>query len=508
MLLMGMCPAEASNVADSLVVGIQSVKTSVIRPLEPLERDMLSIYNLVYESLLTVDDNYVPAPGLAESWEQTGNGRTWTFHLRSNLSFSDGTPLTSADVVATAQQILAMAQDESAQNRGYYQNLSYFVDSISAPDEKTVTVKAKSGRRYWGLLYAMTFPVLPWNRLADDSPPGSGPYMITSFSPGNSIWLEVNPYWWQARPQVEEISVVCHNTPNAVIESYEYARVDAAFTRVVSAAQYKSGTNSLTLDYRTNQLECLLMNHSSKLTGDIAIRRAIRCLVDVDRIASGVYMGMVSRTDTPMIAGTWMYNDGLTDYFRTDIEAARALLEEDGWSDYNEDGVLDRITEDGSTEKLSLRLYFYEEPDNDVRNATAELIKNMLAPAGIEVTVTALNFTEMQTRLSAGNFQLALASYATDVCPDPGYLLISGNPVNYSRYRSQAMNDLCKELRTQLDQASYQATLMKIQQQFAEDCPFICMFYRGGAVLTRRMYTVVRDVRELELLRGIASFHQ
>ena len=493
---------------DSLVVGIQSVKTAVIRPLEPLERDMLSIYNLVWESLLTVDDNYLPAPGLAESWEQTGNGRTWTFHLRNNLSFSDGTPLTSADVVATAQRILDMAQDESAQNKGYYQNLKYFVDSITAPDAKTVVVKAKSGRRYWGLLYAMTFPVLPWDRLGDDSPPGSGPYMITGFSPGTSLWLEVNPYWWQAPPQVQDISVVCHNTPNAVIESYEFARVDAAFTRAVSAAQYKSGTNSLTLDYRTNQLECLLMNHSAKRTGDPVIRQAVRYLVDVDRIASSVYMGMVSRTDTPMIAGTWMYNDNIQDYFRTDVEAAKRLLEENGWYDYNEDGVLDRINEEGETESLTLRLYFYEEPDNDVRNASAELVKEMLGQAGIGVEISALNFTEMQTRLSAGNFQLALASFAADVVPDPGYLLMSGNSANYCRYRSEAMTNLCKQLRTQLDQASYRQTLMDIQQRFAEDCPFICMFYRGGAVLTRKMYTVVRDVRELELLRGIAAFRQ
>ena len=68
------------------------------------------------------------------------------------------------------------------------------------------------------------------------------------------------------------------------------------------------------------------------------------------------------------------------------------------------------------------------------------------------------------------------------------------------------MSDLCTELRSQIDQPNYQYTLYKIQEQFAKDCPFICMFYRSGTVLTRKMYTTARDVRELELLRGIEDF--
>ncbi|MBQ6527508.1 MAG: hypothetical protein IJI38_03185, partial [Clostridia bacterium] len=124
--------SEASNVTDSLVVAIQLNKTPLVRPLEPNERDILSIYDMVYESLVTIDDNYLPQPLLCTSWEQSANGRTWTFHLREDVSFSDGTPMTAHDVVATAQAILARANDTSTVNRGFYGNLRYFVSSISA----------------------------------------------------------------------------------------------------------------------------------------------------------------------------------------------------------------------------------------------------------------------------------------------------------------------------------------------------------------------------------------
>ncbi len=335
------------------MLGIQSVKTTALRPLEPLERDMVSVYDLLYDSLITIDDNYLPQPGLCESWEQGNNGKTWTFHLRSGVTFSDGTPLTAQDVVATAQHILDRANDEGAQDKGYYANLNYFVDKITATNDTTVTIRAK--RSYWGLLYALTFPILPAAYVTADNPPGTGAYVVSTFEPSNYLWLQANANWWQNLPQVREIMIICHNTPGAVIESYEYARVDAIFTRSVSAAQYR------------NQLETLLMNHSASKLSSINVRKAIRYAIDVDKIAATVYMGMVKRTDTPAIPGSWMYNNNLGAYFVTDPDAARTLLSEDGWYDSNEDGILDRVDGKGELEKLSLRLDVYEEPDNNVR---------------------------------------------------------------------------------------------------------------------------------------------
>lgn len=495
--------AEATNVGASLTVGIQTTKTTTISPLYPLERDMMSIYGLVYESLVTIDDDYLPAPGLAESWEMSGGGKTWTFHLRENVTFSDGTPLTANDVVTTAQHILARAEDEYADDKGYYRNLTYFINSISASGDDTVVVKSKRG--YWAVPYAMTFPILPADRVQQDNPPGTGPYVIENFTPGNYIYLRANPNWWQNQPKVQEITVLCHANDKDVIESYEYARVDTIFTRSIAAAQYKSGTSSLALDFRTNQLETLQMNNASwELTDNV--RKAIRYLVDPDKLASTIYMGMVDRTDTPMINGTWMYNDSIS--FEYNVDKAKALLEEDGWYDMDDDGVLDKLNEDGEARRLHLSFYVYEEPDNDVRVEAANMIADQLALAGIEVIPTTVTLTEMTERLQAGSYDLALVAYAMDVCPDPGFMLMRGNTGNYCRYRSDTMTELCENLRTQTTQEGYQSVLYQIQQQFADDCPFICLYYRAGAVLTRKMYTTARDVRELDLLRGIALFHE
>ena len=299
--------SDASNVNDSLVIAIQLTKTPLVRPLEANERDILSIYDLVYESLVTIDDNYLPQPCLCTSWEQSSNGKTWTFHLREDVTFSDGTPLTARDVVATAQAILARANDESTVSKGFYANLRYFVSSISASDSYTVVVRAE--RSYYGLLYAMTFPILPEDRVNADDPPGTGPYVIDVFRPTEFINLKVNTNWWKNLPQVKTISFQVCTTPKEVIESYDYARVDAAFTRSIAASQYRSGVNAFAMDYRTRQLDVLLMNQSADRLKSLNVRKAIRYAIDVDRIAKNIYMGMVERTDTPAIPGTWLYND-------------------------------------------------------------------------------------------------------------------------------------------------------------------------------------------------------
>ena len=497
--------AWASNVGDGLVIGIQSTKTLTIRPFEPVERDVLSIYHVVYESLVTIDDNYLPQPCLAESWTESSSGRVWTFHLRQDVHFSDGTPLTAADVVASAQYILELAQDENIADHGFYANLNYFVSSISAEDDYTVVVRSNK-RKYFGLLYEMTFPIVPASLVRADNPPGTGPYLIADFKAGDYLWLQANTSWWQAQPQVREIMFSMHDTPKGVTESYEYARVDTIFTRSIAGAQYKSGTSALSISYRTHQLECLMMNNaSSELT--LEVRRAIRYVIDRSQIISNVYMGLAQLTNFPFFPGTWMYNDSLDSLFTRNLEEARRLLEEAGWGDSDENGILDRYKDDGTLSNLHLRFFVYEEPDNDVRVEAANMIAEQLSQVGISCTVDSMTMAGLQERLSAGSFDLALVSFAMDVCPDPGFILMRGNSGNYNRYKSEKMTGLCEELRTEVNQEGFRQKLMEIQALFAEDCPFLCLYYRMGTVVTRYMYTAARDVREYELLRGIETFH-
>ena len=493
--------ADSSLQKDALILGIVSTVTSRFNPLTAVEREVMSLNSLVYEGLVSFDDDYLPQPALAERWEPSADGASWQFSLREGVTFHDGSPLTAGDVVATIKEILRLAGDETSTNKGVYSSLKYFISDANASGENAVVIKTP--RRNFGFLYAMNFPILPAGQVQADVPAGTGPYVVEQFLPKDYLWLSANSLWWSAAPQIKQINVIFHAANRELISSYEYNRVDAVLTRSLTAAQYRSGINSLHLNYRTKQLETLLLNHRSYELEDVRVRQAIRYALNLDAIAENAYMGMAQRTDTPLPRGTWMYQaeDGAVRY---NPEEAKRLLDEAGWTDSNEDGIRDMMR-GGKSVKLSLRFYAYEEQDNSARLGAAGLIVSQLAAVGIEARLTPMTFKETAEKLDAGSYDLCLASFNMDFTPDPGFMLISGNTGNYTRYKSKSMDGLFDELRKTMSREQYREKLGAIQSLFLQDIPFICLYYRNGAILTRRMFTSARDIREPEVLRGIES---
>ncbi len=147
----------------------------------------------IFEGLVIVDANFTPQPDLAKSWTKSDDGLTYTFPLRKGVVFSDGTPLTSADVVASL--------NDWVQNNGYAASLAAALDSISAPDDATVVVKLKSPMNVVALMANSSGSQVHKASLVKDKPKtgipndkviGTGPYKLKSWTPGQEIVLERN----------------------------------------------------------------------------------------------------------------------------------------------------------------------------------------------------------------------------------------------------------------------------------------------------------------------------
>ncbi|MHC1786976.1 MAG: ABC transporter substrate-binding protein [Christensenellales bacterium] len=501
LMLWGEALAATVSKEEAMTIGLISVTTDKLNPLMPQERDFMALSALVYEGLVSIDDNYEPQPSLAQRWESSASGGTWTFTLREGVTFHDGTPLTANDVVATLNEILRLAADETNPNKGAYASLQYMVTKASATDLRTVSITTR--RSNYGFLYAMTFPILPTAALQANDPPGTGPYRLSSFVPKDYLLLSANDSWWGGLPRLKEIMAICHVTNRDLVSSYEYNRVDAIITRSMTAAQYRSGLSTINLSYRTRQLETLLMNNRARELTDVRVRKAIRMAINIDALASSTYMNLAMRSDTPMIPGTWMYRDE-PGAVRYDPEGAKALLDEAGWLDLpDDDDTMRKATIDGAPANLKLRFIVYEEPDNAARISIAHQIAGMLASVGVNAEVLSMSFKTAKERLKANTYDLALVAYNMDAVPDPGFLLMSGNTGNYMRYASERMDALFSDLRLSMDRGTYQQKLFEIQALMLEDCPLVCLYYRNGAILSRRMFTDARNIREPEVLRGI-----
>jgi len=502
LLLCALMPAYASYLKDdALHLGVISVASDKVNPFEPLEREFMSLTNLLYEGLMYIDDDYKPQPCLAESYKVSENGKTWYFYLRDDVTFHDGTPLTAHDVVASASEILRLAEE----GKGCYSTLKYFINSIQASDNLTVVIKTTS-RPAYSFLYAMNFPVLKASEVQADNPVGTGAYYLDIFVPRDYMLLSAYQGWWQNTPDYEQIMVTFHSTNRELISSYEYSRVDAVLTRAITAAQYRNGVSSYNIGYRTTQLETLMINNNSRELSDVRVRQAIRYMINMEDLMDNVYYGMVTRTDTPLVPGSWTYLNDADNLQEYNKQKAIELLDESGWIDTDDEDTVREKVIDGKKANLHLRFYVYEEQENSVRMEVANRIVEKLLEVGVECKIEALKFSDVKARLKAGNYDLALAAFNMDAAPDPGFLLISGNTANYMRYNSKEMDNLFTKLRKSLDFDTYSQTLQEIQKLFWNDCPFICLYYRNGSILTRKMFTDVRDVREPEVLRGIEAF--
>lgn len=503
-----MCPmgALATTMDDTLTLGMISVKTRSLNPLVSEEREFQSLTALMFEGLYALDDDYRIVPCLARDPEASisTNGKSWTVKLRNDAVFHDGTPCTAYDVVATTHEILRLASE----GQGQYNQLRFVISDARANDAETVVFTVT--RPYLGVYYALTFPVLHQSQVQYELPLGTGPYRMERFEPANILYLSANELWHGGSLAVKNVNVVFKATNRELITEYEYNRVDAAITRSASAGQYQTGLTNLNITYRTRQLETLLLNFNAFPLDNELVRKAIRHAINFDAIANQVYMGMAQRTDTPLPSGTWMYREVDSASIAYDPDLARELLDQAGWkADPERDNGVRHTTVNEKGEqkdkRLRLRIYVYEEQDNSVRIQVASMISDYLKAVGIEAPVFSESFSSVSSRLKAKNFDMAIAAYQMDAVPDPGFLLMSGNTGNFVSYRSTAMDNLFGKLRETREFNVYQDLLWQIQDLFIQDCPFVCMFYRSGALLTRKVFTVVRNVREPEILRGIEA---
>ncbi|MCR4708162.1 MAG: hypothetical protein K5746_09500 [Clostridiales bacterium] len=502
----------ASSVAQtsSLQLGIVATSDVTLRPLQLNQRDVVSVLNLVYEGLFTVDDNYLPQPCLASSYEFTNEGRRLIVTLRDDISFHSGKRLTAADVVATLDAMYELSGFDRDLNstvplseRGLYYSTFYSIRSWSSQDDNHILFNLR--RTSYGSLYALTFPILPYNEIDSEMPSGTGPYRYDGYEQGSSIWLTVNPNWWKRTPQIRNIRASIYKDSEKVLAAFDQREVDVATTRSINASRYSGSLNSFSMIARSRQLEVLLVNRANGLfqsddNGTNLVREAVYYAIDRSTLINSIYQGMATVAYSPIPSGTWLSDETIARDVYDPLMAA-SLLDRAGW----------KLADNGKRYKNGqsmpyLYLLVYDEPGSMVRTNAANKIREQLEAVGFSVTVNTRTLDFVTTKLRSGDFSIALCAFNFDIGPDPGFTITSTGSCNYTRYRSKEMNDLHSVLRTSWTQDGYRNAMLTIQKKFSDDIPYIPLYWRSSALLSRSAFTNVRDIRELELFRGVESF--
>jgi len=350
------------------------------------------IMQLIYDTLVVKDEKFEFVPSLAERFEESADHQTFTFHLRSGVTFHNGNPLTSADVRYTFESLLSPALKSPI--RGAVDKL----DSIEAPDPLTVICHAREPfYTFMGNLPAIG--IIPDGSGTEiiNSPIGSGPYRFVSYNEGDVVQLEAySSYWGGAAniPHVHIKVVTDNSTRQAELMSGD---VDLAYN-----AQFDPETIRALAGRRDMQviigdgasIGYLGANVSStSVLSNPKVRRAIAYGIDRDTIIHRLLRDQARKANAIMPPEHWAYDPKVTVY-DLDPERAKQLLDEAGFPDPDGDGPRPRLTLTMLTTTTQLS-----------RNI-ASVMQDQLRHVGIQLELQSLETATLFDKLSKAQFDL------------------------------------------------------------------------------------------------------
>lgn len=370
----------------------------------------------VVETLVEVNDRAEPIPALAQSWQVSADGLRWQLQLRDNVRFHDGSPLNAAAVVKslnTARSkagLLDKTPISDISGEGQIVTLT-----LREPFTPLLSVLAESRSQILALA--------SWDAQGNITRIiGSGPFMLTSFQPPQSLAVKRFDDYWGEKPAITAASYLSSGRAETRALLAESGDADYVFN--LDAASRQRLARKPTLQLPTIPVPRTLMlklNLGDPLLAEQTVREAISMAIDRNALAMAVlrYPGAASQLFPPNM-GEW-HNSQLQPLQFTPQQAVQQL-QAAGWKK-GEDGVLVR-----NGQRFSLTLLTF--PDRPELPLMAMVIQQQLRKVGIEVKINATSASEIPAQHHSNRLQLALFSRNFALTPDPTGTLLQDYAAN------------------------------------------------------------------------------
>lgn len=459
------------------VVGAPARINPLFAHLNDADRDLST---LIFSGLTRLGPTGEILPDLAQSWEVSEDGRTYTFNLRPGVRWHTGESFTAEDVLFT----LRLLADPEVPADPTLSQLWRQVE-CEGPDPLTVVCRLPSP--FSPFLAYTTVGILPRHALEgtepaelfdspfNQAPVGTGPYRLVQMDQTRAI-LTANEGYYLGPPQIDEVELRFYPdfaTAAAALSRGEVQGLLLSPAAGPSEFDLLASTEGLRAYTATGTAATILyLNNERPPFDDRRVRQAVARAVDMDAIIGRLLPGRAIRGTSPIVPGTWAANPDLPPHER-DLGQARRLLTEAGWQRAEEgprikDGVL-----------LTITLMTDEDP---LRGAIAEEIAGQLQEVGFQVTVVRQSATKLiQDFLIPRQYQAAIFGWEPDPDPDPypawHSSQVSEGGRNIAGYISDEADRVLEEARRTVDLDKRQALYYTFQQIFYEDVPSLPLYY-------------------------------
>jgi peptide/nickel transport system substrate-binding protein len=392
----------------------------------------------VWDRLTAKDPQNKPQPMLAESFEQSSDGKTLTLHLRKGVTFHTGRELTSEDV----KWNLTRSKDPKV-GFGILASLGASMKSFDTPDKYTVVLNSDTP---WPAVYDFLefLNILDPDTMqgpdAKTKAVGTGPFVWTEYAPGDHVRLTRNKnYWRSGAPLLDEINIAIQRDPQAMITQLQAGALDIAdspqLTDVVTLQ--KDPKFQVVINPYTGGWNVVALNATAPPTDNKQVRQALNYALDRQRIAQTVFKGLMKPQDLPWPPISAAYEAQKVGAYTFDLDKAKSLIAASGLSDIAMD-INTGATGTGSGQDI------------------AQIYQEDLAKIGVKATIKPADPVTFQTGLANHtlNGAIVIIGFTAQLHPATVMLGPYYSPFfNYSGYKDNAYTALVNQATTETDPA-------------------------------------------------------
>jgi peptide/nickel transport system substrate-binding protein len=465
-------------------------------PFKIVEVPSYELMGLTYDLLVhSSPKDSSPVPGLADSWETSEDGLTWTFHLNKDARWHDGKPVTSEDVAYTYQRIL----DEE---QGLYIDQVRQIESIETPDKHTVVFK--TGEPSVQMLYTYVY-ILPkhiWEDVPADETKsfknepviGSGPFQAMEWKEGQFARLEANPDYFRGAPKIDEVIFQFYDNDDTMVQALKNGDVDYIHQMPINlfrSLENQDGieTNSAPDPGTTNlgfnlyeptpeaieEFDAPKTSTGNPALLDPLVREAINWSIDEKELTEKILQGegIPGSTLVPPALAKYHLKLDESEIQGFDTERSRELLKEAGWEDTNGDGTVDK-----GGEELELRLFVRSEDKDSV--TAGQFIEDWFKEAGIGLETKAMGDTALTDTIYAADYDMFLWGWSSEADPDFILSVLTCDQImgwSDTFWCNDDYSRMYQEQKEQLDIDERAATIKEMQRIAYEDNPYVIFYY-------------------------------
>jgi peptide/nickel transport system substrate-binding protein len=472
----------------TLKVGWSS-EPDTMNPVTTYSTEAQEVLQLVYDKLSDYDADLKIVPGLAERTEAASDG-TITYHLRSGVTWHDGTPFTADDVAFT----YSMVHDQGTSQ--YAQWLTDMTD-VKATNGSTVVVSFKEPQAFDP---ALAIPILPahiWKgkstseiqKFSNDTPVGTGPFTFGSWKRGESVQVQRNEKFWGDKPAAESVIWVLYQNEDVMAQGLQAGAVDILTEVPPTIWDGLSGSNVKPVELPSFSFHHIGFNVSTNpksggnpLLLDRTVRQAISLSVDRNQLVQIALAGhgQPGSVLLPPAFGEYQLQVPAGQQWNANPAKGKQILDAAGYSKTDSDGT--RLSPDGK--RLEFRLIAIESTTVDVR--AAQLFRDAAKQIGVKLDLQTMDENTLGNTVynaDAPDWDIFVWGWDSGV-NDPDYMLgivlssqIGGNNDVY--YANPAYDRLYQEQATELDHTKRVALVDRAQQMYYDDCAYLIMWYQS-----------------------------